>query len=60
MPRIIVTTETDPAGDRTVLLEERVAPADLESDHFSAQLVERLGWALADAREVEQPAAPSR
>jgi hypothetical protein len=28
--------------------------ADFESDHFAAQLVERLGWAVGDAHEAEQ------
>jgi hypothetical protein len=39
-----------------VVLQERVVPNDLESDHFSAQLVERVGWALADADEMEHRA----
>jgi hypothetical protein len=43
-----------------VVLQERVIPSDLESDHFSAQLVERVGWALADADEIEhRPPAPA-
>ena len=42
-------------------LRERVSVADFESDHFAAQLVERLGWAVSDANEVEseEPAGPS-
>ncbi|MEA2197490.1 MAG: hypothetical protein QOJ25_1541 [Solirubrobacteraceae bacterium] len=36
------------------MLRERVSLADLESDHFATQLVERLGWAVGDAHEVEQ------
>ncbi|HWF26127.1 MAG TPA: hypothetical protein VG275_11805 [Solirubrobacteraceae bacterium] len=36
------------------MLRERVSLADLESDHFAAQLVERLGWAVGDAHEVEE------
>jgi hypothetical protein len=28
--------------------------SDFESDHFAAQLVERLGWAVSDADEVER------
>ncbi len=35
------------------MLRERVNVADFESDHFAAQLVERLGWAVSDAHEVE-------
>ena len=55
MPHIIVTA--DPARDRdedTVMLRERVNVADFESNHFAARLVERLGWAVGDADEVER------
>jgi hypothetical protein len=40
------------------MLRERVDVADFESDHFAAQLVERLGWAVSDAHEVEQEPTP--
>jgi len=55
MPQIIVTADkaTDRA-DTSVMLRERVNLSDFESDHFAAQLVERLGWAVSDADEVEQ------
>jgi hypothetical protein len=39
-----------------VLLDERIAPSDLASDHFAAQLIERIGWALVDADGHEQQA----
>jgi hypothetical protein len=26
---------------------------DLQSDHYSGQLVERVGWAMLDAEEME-------
>ena len=55
MPEIIVATRSSPDRDRTVLYQERVCARDLESKHFAAQLVERLGWALSDADEVERP-----
>jgi hypothetical protein len=35
------------------MLDERVNVGDFESDHFAAQLVERLGWAVVDARDAE-------
>lgn len=55
MPQIIVTAERPTESDRTpVLLCERVSETDFESDHFQAQLVERIGWAVSDASEVEQ------
>jgi hypothetical protein len=54
MPQIIVTANK-PAerGDDAVTLRERITISDFESDHFAAQLVERLGWAVGDAHEVE-------
>ena len=43
------------------MLRERVTLADLESDHFATHLVERLGWAVGDAHEVERgPTAAPR
>jgi hypothetical protein len=58
MAQIIVTADrTDDRDERAVLLTERVNVADFESDHFAAQLVERLGWAVSDASEVEQASA---
>jgi hypothetical protein len=55
MPRIVVTTEPKvPESDTSVLLDERIATADLDSDHFAAQLIERIGWALLDADGAER------
>jgi hypothetical protein len=54
MPQIIVTADKRAdRGDGAVMLRERIAVSDFESDHFAAQLVERLGWAVSDAHEVE-------
>jgi hypothetical protein len=53
MPRMIVTTETPDRSGGEVLMNEQVATTDLASDHFAAQLVERIGWALSDAETVE-------
>lgn len=55
MPQIIV--KADQGSDReedAVMMRERINPADFESDHFAAQLVERLGWAVSDAEEAER------
>ncbi len=41
------------------MLRERVSPADLESDHFATHLVERLGWAVGDAHEIERDSSAS-
>lgn len=57
MPEILVTADRPAGGNDAVLLRERISIPDLESEHFSAQLVERLGWALVDADEMEQPTA---
>ena len=46
MPRIIVTAD-DSSGH--VLHSERVTPADFETEHFRAQLAERVAWAVEDA-----------
>lgn len=50
MPWIIVAPDQQ-AEPRSAIHRERVSLADLESDHFSAQLIERLGWAVVDADE---------
>lgn len=55
VPQIIVTADQaqdqDPDG---VMLRERVNVEDFESERFAANLVERLGWAVIDATEVER------
>ncbi len=54
MPRIIVLAECRYAPRGRVVLEERVVTAHFESDHTSAQLVERVGWTIVDADELER------
>jgi hypothetical protein len=53
MPQILVVTDQDQV-DSTIVYRERVSTSDLDSDHFSGQLVERVGWAMLDAEEMEQ------
>jgi hypothetical protein len=60
MPRIIITAEPCSTDKPAVLLTERIAPSDLASDHFAGQLVERVGWAVVDAADVEETAIRSR
>jgi hypothetical protein len=48
MPRITVTAD-DPSG--RVLHSERVTPTDFETEHFRAQLAERVAWAVDDAED---------
>jgi hypothetical protein len=55
MPQIIVRAAP---GDRpgAVTLQERVTGSDLNSDDFASGLVERMGWALLDAEDIEESA----
>ena len=60
MPQIIVTAGSGSGVEEgTVMLRERVNAADFESERFSANLLERLGWAVEDATAAERgrPAA---
>jgi hypothetical protein len=55
MPQIIVAADkASERGEGPVMLRETVNVDDFDSDHFSAQLVERLGWAVSDAHDAEQ------
>jgi len=63
MPQIIVAADRGAAfGEGAVTFRERVNVTDFESEHFAAQLMERLGWAVEDADVVErrQPEARGR
>lgn len=61
MPQIIVRTNRGTERpEESVMLNERVNVSDFESDHFAAQLIERLGWAVNDAHEVEEDKADRR
>lgn len=55
MPQIIVTAD-GPAedGKPPIMFRERVSVSDFESQHFAVQLLERLGWAVGDADEVNR------
>jgi hypothetical protein len=57
MPRIIIETEGSQRHAPAVTLSERLVPPDARSDHYLDQLVERIGWALLDAEELEAAAA---
>jgi hypothetical protein len=52
MPRVIVIS--DEPADRKVLLDERVSSVHLDSEHSAWQFVERLGWAISDAEELQR------
>ena len=55
MPQILVVTDS-PQSAGEVVYRERIASDDLQSDHFSGQLVERVGWAVVDADALEHKA----
>ena len=54
MPRIIVTTEGSARPDAPVLLDEWVYPEHLKDHHSADQLIERIGWAVNDADDLER------
>ena len=55
MPQIIVTADRSAEdAEPPIMFRERVSESDFESEHFAAQLVERLGWAVGDADEVNR------
>jgi hypothetical protein len=61
MPRVIVITDqTRPPDDGSVLLDERVESVHLSTGHAAAQLVERLAWAISDAEDAEGVPASRR
>jgi hypothetical protein len=56
MPRIIVTTDaiaSKSTDQPPVLLEEHVHSVHLSTGHATAQLIERLAWAIGDAERAE-------
>jgi hypothetical protein len=59
MPQILVVTDPEEAAS-TVVYRERISLTDLESDHFSGQLVKRVGWAMLDADQLEHRDASGR
>ena len=54
MPQILIVTDSANHITSTVVYRERVDHSDLESNHFSGQLVERVGWAVDDAEALER------
>ncbi len=53
MPRIIVMSDSSAEREGAITLDERIGSADLQSGHRSAELIERVGWAVHDADENE-------
>ncbi|MGB6424885.1 MAG: hypothetical protein WBF18_06365 [Solirubrobacterales bacterium] len=53
MPQIIITTEGPGRSGVREVHRERVHPADVETETAGHLLIERIGWALADADQLE-------
>jgi hypothetical protein len=53
MAQIIVIADSPGGTEERMLYRERVSAPMLESAHATAQLVERLTWAVADAEAAE-------
>jgi hypothetical protein len=57
VPTIIVISNESADHDSAVVLSENVQPEHLASNHHAAQLMERVGWAVTDAKEAENVGA---
>ncbi len=53
MPTIIVSSNASAHQDSAILFAEDVQPEHLASSHHAAQFIQRLGWAVADAKDAE-------
>jgi hypothetical protein len=53
MPTIIIMSNASRDEGSTVVLSEDIQPEHLASEHHAAQLIERVRWAVADAKETE-------
>ena len=53
MPQIIVVARTPSRILGAVTLAERVVPTEQQDEHYIAPLIERVGWALIDAEQLE-------
>lgn len=53
MPTIIVISNESADHDSAVVLSENIQLEHSASNHHAAQLMERLEWAVTDAKEAE-------
>jgi hypothetical protein len=55
MPRVIVLSDANQSqrAGTPVLLDERVDSSHLDDYHSAMQFVQRLGWAISDAEDLE-------
>jgi hypothetical protein len=54
VPTIIVLSNQTANQDSAVVLSEDIQPEHMASNHHAAQLLERVGWAVSDAKEAEE------
>jgi hypothetical protein len=59
MPTIIVMSTSTTEHDSAITLQEDVQPVHLASGHHAAQLIERVGWAVSDAKSAEGTKSPA-
>jgi hypothetical protein len=57
MARITVQAVHTDGEPRRWTLSERIAAENLDSEHYTTQLLERLSWATADAEALESLSA---
>jgi hypothetical protein len=57
MPQIVITTDGPGEDTGTEVHRERINSADVETETASHLLVERIGWALSDADQIEKDPA---
>ena len=57
MPTIIVISNESDERDSAVMLTEDIQPEHLADQHHAAQLIERVGWAVTDAKQTEDSGA---
>jgi hypothetical protein len=53
VPTIIVISNEGADHDSALVLSENIQPEHLASNHHAAQLMERVAWAVTDAKEAE-------
>jgi hypothetical protein len=54
VPTIIVMSNESTDQEAAVVLSENIQPEHFASEHHTAQLIERVGWAVSDASEAEE------
>ena len=59
MPRIVVTRDSVGAElRRPYMMDEQVDPVDLEDEHASLALIQRLAWAIEASKQAETTGEP--